>query len=87
MRYKLRAECLADVFKFLCSYGKNVRNYVIESENLLPDCTITFDCSKRWVEIAYHLNSLEDCHVMVETLRLEEFYTGEREMIDFSLVQ
>lgn len=76
--YKLRSECFSDICQFLDRYGYMVKNYKIEGGNFIPDCEISFNSSETLGALIVHLNSLENCHVMMETIELFQDYTGIR---------
>lgn len=88
-RYKLRSECLNDIYNFLTEYGAKceITNYIIQSENIMPDCTLEFDSTKNWSYLIHCINALPDCHVMRETLRLNTSYTGKREEFNLYLAE
>lgn len=76
-KYKLRAECLDDLIK-LDEKQKNLQFVDIDFKEGFPDCELTFKSELRIDELKHILMTIEDGHVMVETLQLEENYTGER---------
>lgn len=74
--YKMRAECLIDVVQFLTAIS--VYSYVIEStDNRFGDVTIEFTCPLDVATLKENMATIQDGHVMLETVALESDYTGE----------
>jgi hypothetical protein len=73
--YKMRAECLADVLAGLSVV--KCHKFAIESEHSM-DCIVTFDCTKDTRQIINDLETVEDGHVMAQTVDPIEDYDGER---------
>ena len=82
--YKLRAECLADVHKFMEQVhfqgrGAFCYGYKVFGLELAPDVVLEFKSDHSLDEIKDILKSIPDSHVMLETVALKKDYTGERE--------
>ena len=77
-KYKLRAECLADLVNFLKLTGSIKMGLVIELDNKFPDCICTLETSARLDTIKKILEEVPDGHVMIQTLSKESLYTGTR---------
>jgi hypothetical protein len=77
MKYKCRAECQFDVFKFMedIAFGTVV---ITRPNPLFPDCEVVMDSILHKFLLVRRAKALTDCHVIAETLELEENYTGER---------
>jgi hypothetical protein len=77
--YKLRAEGLNDFLAFLQNdmYFK-IKSFTIEPTGF-PDVVVTFDTSSSLTEIKQKLKELPDSHVMLQTVKPFNEYTGERE--------
>lgn len=76
IKYKLRAECLHDINVFLES--RTVGCFTIVRPSILPDVQFTFESDLALDDIKSILKTIPDGHVMVETVALEQNYTGER---------
>jgi hypothetical protein len=77
--YKLRAEGLNDFLAFLQNdmYFK-IKSFTIEPTGF-PDVVVTFDTSSSLTEIKQKLKEVPDSHVMLQTVKPFNEYTGERE--------
>lgn len=81
MRYKLRSECLSDVQKAIDAFNIQLKTATItfiDSKNI-PDCEFEFDTDLALDEIIMRLQDIEDSHVMYQTVKPIEKYTGERD--------
>ena len=77
-KYKLRAECLSDVFDFLKS--TEVISFSINTiMDYASDVELTFFSCFPIFRIKEILDSIPDSHVMRETIEKADNYTGERE--------
>lgn len=78
--YKLRAEGLNDFLAFLQNdmYFK-MKSFTIEPTGF-PDVVVTFDTSSSLSEIKQKLREVPDSHVMLQTVKPINEYTGEREV-------
>lgn len=79
-KYKLRAECSADLGNLLQKISVQKFNAIqmnIEGA-IIPDMEATFSSRLSLSEIRSALSAIEDGHVMAETVALESKYTGER---------
>jgi hypothetical protein len=78
--YKLRAEGLNDFLAFLQNdmYFK-IKSFTIEPIGV-PDVVVTFDTSSSLSEIKQKLREVPDSHVMLQTVKPINEYTGEREV-------
>lgn len=73
MKYKMRAECLSDVAKFL-EKGKCM-GWIMENK-YIPDVEIEFNSPESLDEIKKILKSIPGGHVMLETVAPVKDYTG-----------
>jgi hypothetical protein len=76
MTYKLRAEFFLDVFTFIESFKP--LTYKIIKDGVLPDVEFEFDSDCNIDSIINAIEQLEDCHVMAQTIKPINEYTGER---------
>lgn len=79
--YKLRAECLDDVHLLIHKMPQNVWEMKILQAGQLPDVVFEFKTTLTLDEILAILSKQVDSHVMMETLRPFDEYTGERYFI------
>lgn len=75
--FKLRAECIQDVLFLMDMLSKNLYGYKIERD-FLPDVEFEFYTNLTKDKILSILSRQEDSHVMMDTLKPFEEYTGER---------
>lgn len=76
--FKLRAECLNDVYNFLSSNKCcHISSWVI-SKRIESDIELEFESVLSLNEITEILSEIPDAHVMIQTLSEKEFYTGTR---------
>lgn len=76
--FKLRAECLDDVLQFIHKMPTNVWEMKIVQVGQLPDVEFEFKTTLTLNEVLSILSRQTDSHVMMETLRPFDKYTGER---------
>lgn len=76
--FKLRAECLDDVLLLIYRMPTNMWEMKILQVGQLPDVVFEFKTTLTLDEILAVLNRQVDSHVMMETLRPFDEYTGER---------
>ena len=76
--YKLRAECLDDVLLLIDKMPKNVLGMKIIQWGTMPDVEFEFKSRLSLDEILDILRKQVDSHVMMDTLKPFEEYTGER---------
>lgn len=77
MKYKLRAECIADVIKLM--ENTRLESYkIISADARIPDVEFEFSVMLDLREIKNILLGIQDTHVMRETVAQFEEYTGER---------
>ena len=76
--YKLRAECLHDVLLLIRKMTKNVWGIKIVQWGTSPDVEFEFKSRLTLDEILAILSNQVDSHVMRDTLRPFDEYTGER---------
>lgn len=76
--FKLRAECLDDVLLLIHRMPQNVWEMKILQVGQLPDVVFEFKTTLTLDEILAILKMQVDSHVMMETLRPFDEYTGER---------
>lgn len=79
-RYKMRAECSADVGRFITQVPVNSlsTNHLSISGLKIPDMEVIFSTALSLDEVRLMIQGIEDGHVMLETVALESEYTGER---------
>ena len=77
--YKLRAECLDDVLLFIHRMPKNVWGMKIVQKGFLPDVEFEFKSRLSMDDVLSILCKQPDSHVMIETLKPFDEYTGERQ--------
>ena len=75
--FKLRAECFQDVLILIDKLNKNLYGFRIERD-FLTDVEFEFITNLTLDEILAILDNQVDSHVMMETLRPFDEYTGER---------
>lgn len=75
-RFKLRAECLADVVRLIHAQG--FTNGLIETHKGFPDVEFEFESNDSMSTLLSRLQRIEDGHVMLETLQPVELYDGNR---------
>ena len=78
--FKLRAECFHDVLQLLNKMCKNLYGFKIERD-FYPDVDFEFVTNLTSDEIMAILRRQTDSHVMMETLKPFDEYTGERESL------
>ena len=76
--YKLRAECLNDALLLIDKMPNNVWGMRIEQWGTMPDVEFEFKSRLTLDEILAVLSNQVDSHVMMDTLRPLEEYTGDR---------
>lgn len=76
--YKLRAECLNDALLLIDKMPNNVWGMRIEQWGPMPDIEFEFKSRLTLDEILAILSTQVDSHVMMDTLRPFEEYTGKR---------
>ncbi len=78
--YKFRAECLCDALKFKSKIS--CVNFEIQEQTLLgyyiPDVEVSFESEMSLEELKDVLRTIQDGHVMLETIQSTELYTGQR---------
>jgi len=78
--FKLRAECFHDVLLLLGKMRKNLYGFKIE-QDFFPDVDFEFITNLTSDEIIAILMKQVDSHVMMETLKPFDEYTGVRERL------
>ena len=76
MTYKMRAEGVNDVFEFVRAMGRNIKEYRIIGNTIIPD--VEFESKKSLHIVLNTLRQIPDSHVMVETVKPISEYTGVR---------
>jgi hypothetical protein len=76
--FKLRAECLQDVIGLIQRMPENAWAVKIEQWDSLPDVEFEFKTRLNQTEIIGLLNQQDDSHVMIDTLKSIDEYTGKR---------
>ena len=75
--FKLRAECLDDVVLLIKKMPKNVWGKKIEQWGPMPDVEFEFKSRLTMDEILAILGKQVDSHIMIDTLKPYDEYTGE----------
>ena len=74
--YKYRAESYVDVIRdyniYPCEY------IVVTPIQRFPDCEVVMGSNLQLDEIKQQMNEIPDSHVMIETIKPYDQYTGER---------
>lgn len=83
-RYKLRAECFADIVRFMNKLrGEESVDVLsvnpVDGAESYPERELLFTSRLRISTLRAILLDVDDCHVMFETLELENNYTGIRD--------
>jgi len=76
--YKLRAECLDDVLLFIHRMPTDIWSMKIVQREPLPDVEFEFKTTLTSDEIIALLEKQDDSHVMMDTIKPIDKYTGER---------
>jgi len=76
IKYKLRAELVADIFLFIQTY--KIYIFKIDKKDYFPDTELEFESELSLNDLIKKISLLPDCHVMVETLQPKDKYTGVR---------
>lgn len=79
--YKFRAEAEADAIKFfemLPSGLPTMKVEMLDPEKRFPDVVITFQCNLELHELRAMMRTIEDSHVMLQTIAPADQYTGKR---------
>ena len=79
MIYKLRAECSNDVVQFIQNAHSQMTNFKMQKDKELPDVEFEFETELALDEIILTLKEIEDSHVMYQTVKPIDEYTGERD--------
>lgn len=76
--YKFRAECLYDVIKFMqkATFKYDLK---ISKKSGFPDVIVEISTKESIFNLASIIASIDDAHVMIETIQLRKLYTGERD--------
>jgi len=78
--FKLRAECFHDVLLLIDKLSKSLYGYRIERD-FLPDVEFEFITNMTSNDILAILRKQADSHVMMDTLKPFDEYTGERQYL------
>jgi predicted transport protein len=78
MTFKMRAEGVNDVFEFVRMFSKNIKEYRIIGNTIIPDVEFEFETKRTLNTILNTLRQIPDSHVMVETVKPISEYTGVR---------
>lgn len=79
MEYKLRAECSNDVLLFVALCGTKLTNFSMKEWEGYPDVDFVFTTDLSITEIINLMKTIDDSHVMIETVRPINEYTGIRD--------
>lgn len=81
--YNLRAECLADALRLVQSIAPTIHEFgIARGDADSPDVEVTLTVSSTTISLAKlrrACNRVVDGHVMAQTVRPAENYTGERD--------
>lgn len=75
--FKFRAECVGDVMNLMNILIFKTIMVTIDDNQL--DCTVEVVTRQSLEEVMFAMNHTPDCHVMVETVKPIDEYTGVRE--------
>lgn len=78
VRYKLRAECSHDVLQFLKNAIPWLSWFAMTANKCTPDVEFEFETNMTYSNILSIIESIDDAHVMYQTVNPVELYTGER---------
>jgi len=78
MKYKFRAECIEDILKLRRESAGKITALAVVFDDNLPDVVATFESDKNQIYLETIFDGIVDGHVMLETLNIEDKYTGER---------
>jgi hypothetical protein len=78
MNYKLRAESLNDVVEFIQNEYSHMKNFNMKRDELLPDVDFEFETDLTLDAIIFKLKNINDSHVMYQTIKPINEYTGAR---------
>lgn len=79
--YKFRAECATDAvvfFKALEEAEFDNIHFEPAQDEALPDVEVVFDSDQSLARLIQVAKTCEDCHVIAQTIRPIDRYTGER---------
>ena len=76
--FKFRAECIADVLKLKERLGGRCLKMIMEIEQF-PDTVVDLYTTMSLDDLRNEIRSIEDGHVMLQTIALEKDYTGKRD--------
>lgn len=79
LKYKLRAECSYDLTLFINLCHNILSQFSMIKMNQIPDVEFEFTTDLSIIEVIDYLETLEDSHVMIETLKAIDSYTGIRD--------
>lgn len=79
MLYKLRAECLQDIVKFINKIDYQLLSFNMKKDSEYPDVEFEFETNLTIEEIILALREIQDLHVMYQTVKRLPDYTGERD--------
>jgi hypothetical protein len=78
MNYKLRAESLNDVVQFIQNEYSHMKNFNMKRDELFPDVDFEFETDLTLDEIIFKLKNINDSHIMYQTIKPINEYTGTR---------
>lgn len=78
MKYKLRAEYFNEVSSFIKIPHNGLKSFSIKKEEEFPDIIFEFESDLTLEKIIAILRKIRDSHVMYQTVKSFEEYTGER---------
>jgi len=76
MKYKLRAECMADVVQFI--EIADINNTSFKRKGMTPDVEFMFNTNMSLPQIIEKIKLISDSHVMYQTVQPIKYYTGKR---------
>lgn len=79
MKYQFRAECRHDAERFYEENSEAIANLTITPWEGFPDVDVTFESHLELNEIIELMKDIDDGHVMYQTVKPIDEYTGERD--------
>ena len=79
MKYKFRAECSQDAEQFKQENREAISNFEIVPVEGFPDVDVTFDSHLELSEIIELMKDIDHGHVMYQTVKPVDEYTGKRD--------
>lgn len=80
MKYKLRAECSHDVARFISATHQHLSELKMTRMKNIPDVELEFETEFPLNKVITSLKVVPDSHVMWQTVKPIDEYTGERKI-------